>query len=266
MKLTGKVAIVTGGTSGIGAATVRRFVADGARVANLDLRPNPSADSEMVRSFLCDVSSSSMVDEAFAAVVDHFGRLDVLVNNAGALGQEEYGQVALRMSAQAREFREGGRISTPLDAVSRLTDEQWRRMIATQLDGTFYCARAAMRIFAPQGSGVIVNMASIAGLIGVAGNPHYSAAKGGILAFTRSLAKEAIQQGVRVNAVAPGYVGTPLREFVPEELRKSQLASTPIGRLATADEIAATVAFLVSDDARYVIGETLTVTGGAVTL
>lgn len=266
MKLTGKVAIVTGGTSGIGAATVRRFVADGAQVANLDLRPNAAADSDMVHSFFCDVSSSAMVDEAFAAVVAHFGRLDIVVNNAGALGEEEYGQVALRMSAQAKEFRDSGRISTPLDAVARLTDEQWRRMIATQLDGTFYCARAAMRILAPQNAGVIVNMASIAGLIGVAGNPHYSAAKGGILGFTRSLAKEAILQGVRVNAVAPGFVDTPLREIVPEELRKSQLASTPIGRLATADEIASTIAFLVSDDARYVVGETLTVTGGAVTL
>jgi 3-oxoacyl-[acyl-carrier protein] reductase len=266
VKLEGKVAIVTGGTSGIGAATVRRLAADGARVANLDLRPDPAGDSENVRSFLCDVSSSAKVDAAFAAVVDHFGQLDILVNNAGALGLEEYGQVAIRMSAQAKEFAETGRIATPLEAVSRLTDEQWRRMLATHLDGTFYCSRAAMRLFARQNSGVIVNMASIAGLLGVAGNPHYSAAKGGILAFTRSLAKEAIQQGVRVNAIAPGFVDTPLRENVPEALRRAQLAGTPIGRVATADEVASTVAFLVSEDARYVIGETLTVAGGAVTI
>ena len=147
----------------------------------------------------------------------------------------------------------------------RLTDDEWRRMLAIHLDGTFYCTRAAVRAMAPRGRGVIVNMSSICGLEGCTGHPHYSAAKAAVLGFTKAAAKELIVQGIRVNAVAPGHVGD--RDAAGRDQRRARAiaASTPAGRLAEPDEIAGTVAFLASDDAGYFVGAVLSPNGGLVT-
>jgi 3-oxoacyl-[acyl-carrier protein] reductase len=147
----------------------------------------------------------------------------------------------------------------------RLQDDEWRRMLAIHLDGTFYCTRAAVRFMAPRGGGAVVNMSSVCGLEGCTGHPHYSAAKAAILGFTKSAAKELIVQGIRINAVAPGHVGTSTLQGEISEERQAIANSTPAGRLADPDEIAATVAFLASEDASYFVGAVLSPNGGLVT-
>src|SRR5919198_421247 len=149
---------------------------------------------------------------------------------------------------------ETGRAATPLDALVRLTDAEWRLVLGVHLDGTFFCSRAAARSMGPRGTGVIVNMASVCGIEGCAGHPHYSAAKAAILGFTRATATELIVQGIRVNAVAPGHVGTSTLHDTLDESRRVVAASTPAGRLADPDEVAGTVAFLASEDAGYFVG------------
>jgi 3-oxoacyl-[acyl-carrier protein] reductase len=268
LRLEGKVAAVTGGGAGIGAAMCRRFAAEGATVAALDIAL-PSAQEtvdEMGGGFavVADVSDSAAVETAIAAVERELGPLDILVNNAGAVGVAHVQRVTPLLERQREEAARGA-IETPLDALVRLSDEEWRKILAVHLDGTFYCTRAAVRSMAQRGSGVIVNMASICGLEGCTGHPHYSAAKAGILGFTRSAAKELIVQGIRVNAVAPGFVDTSRLRGALDPGRQAQAMRTPAGRLGTPEEIAATVAFLASDDAAYFVGATLSPNGGLVT-
>jgi 3-oxoacyl-[acyl-carrier protein] reductase len=210
------------------------------------------------------VSDSASVDEAFRGIAADLGEPDVLVNNAGAIGLDHLRRVT-PLVARQREEAAGEGVKTPLDALVRLTDDEWRRMLAIHLDGTFYCTRAAVRTMAPRGRGVIVNMASICGLEGCIGHPHYSAAKAGILGFTKAAAKELIVQGIRVNAVAPGHVDTSTLKSDISEQRSAIARSTPAGRLATPDEVAATVAFLAGDDAAFYVGAVLSPNGGLVT-
>ncbi len=172
-------------------------------------------------------------------------------------------RVAPALRRQREELAQTGRASTPLDALVRLTDEEWRLVMSVHLDGTFYCSRAAARSMGPRGSGVIVNMASVCGIEGCTGHPHYSAAKAAILGFTRATAKELIVQGIRVNAIAPGFIDT---GGALDAGRHPQVARTPAGRLGTPEEVAATVAFLASDDAAYYVGATLSPNGGLVTV
>jgi 3-oxoacyl-[acyl-carrier protein] reductase len=265
----GKVAVVTGGGRGIGRAICLRLAAEGARVAVLDIRraTAEAAADELDGGGLaveCDVSDSASVDAAFAAVEAELGPVDVLVNNAGAVGGAHLERVLPLLERQRAEAAEG-QVRTPLDALVRISDDEWRRLLAVHLDGTFYCTRAAARSMAARGSGVIVNMSSVCGLEGCTGHPHYSAAKAAILGFTKSVAKELIVQGIRVNAVAPGHVGTNALQETLAESRRVVAASTPAGRLADPDEIAGTVAFLASDDAGYFVGAVLSPNGGLVT-
>jgi 3-oxoacyl-[acyl-carrier protein] reductase len=169
------------------------------------------------------------------------------------------------MEQQLSEAAAGG-VTTALDATVQLTDEEWRRMLSIHLDGTFHCTRAALRSMAQRGSGVIVNIASICGMEGCTGAPHYSAAKAGILGFTRAVAKEVILQGVRVNAIAPGYIDTPLLDPMSETVRQATVVQTPIGRLGTAKEIAALALYLATDEAAFFVGATLSPNGGYVTV
>ena len=269
MRMQDRVALVTGGASGIGAAIARAFDAEGARVAVLDLDLDAAHRvAEGLAHGLavgCDVTDRAAVDAAVDEVTQHWGTLDVLVNNAGAVGREEAERLTPRMEAQRAETATG-RVTTALDAALDLTDEQWRRTLASHLDGTFYCTRAALRVMSPRGSGVIVNMASICGLIGCAGAPHYSAAKAGVLGFTRAVAKDVIRHGIRVNAVAPGYVDTPFLEVQTPAFKAAQALAKPIGRLGTPEEVAAAVLFLAGDDASFFVGETLSPNGGLVTI
>src|SRR6202166_2391415 len=234
MKLDGKVAIVTGGGAGIGEAICHRLAAEGGRGAALDI-PLPAAQQTIKAigdglAAEVDVSRSAAVDAAFAGVERDLGPVDILVNNAGAVGLDHVRRVSPLLERQRAEMAAVGRVETPLDAVVRLTDEEWRQLMAVHLDGTFYCTRAAVRSMAARATGVIVNMASICGIEGCTGHPHYSAAKAGILGFTRSAAKELIVQGIRVNAVAPGFVDTSRLKNSLGRRRQAELARTPAGR------------------------------------
>lgn len=271
MLFADKVCVVTGGSSGIGEAIVRAFDAQGAQTVILDVdRDRGFALTEEIENatFLdCDVSSSDAVDRAFESIATRYGRLDVLVNNAGIVGTDEYQRVQEKREIQFAEIAQNGRISTPLRATVSLTDAQWKRMFAIHLDGTFYCSRTAIRQMETQATGgVIINMGSIAGLDGGLGNPHYAAAKAGILGFTRAVAKEVITQNIRVNAVAPGFIDTPLRDTIRAGVQRAQIAATPIGRPARAEEVASVVLFLASDESSYVVGETISPNGGFITI
>jgi 3-oxoacyl-[acyl-carrier protein] reductase len=266
-RFEGKVAAVTGGGSGIGEAICKRLAAEGARVAALDIAL-PSAEETVAElgggiAVAADVSDSASVDQAVAEVERELGPLDVFVNNAGAVGLEHIRRVQPRLDQQKEELLSGP-AKTPLDALVRLQDEEWRMLLSIHLDGTFYGTRAAARSMAA-GGGAIVNMASICGIEGCVGHPHYSAAKAGILGFTRSVAKELIVQDIRVNAVAPGFIDTSRLRGDLDSRRQAEANRTPAGRLGEPEEVAATVAFLASEDAAYYVGATLSPNGGLVT-
>ena len=270
MRLDGKVAAVTGGAAGIGKAICLRLAAEGARIAVLDLQPGPARATVALAggrgiAVQADVSDSAAVDAAVARIESELGPLDVFVNNAGASGADHIVRVNERLAAQRAEAA-AGHIQTPLDALVRLSDAEWRRLLSVHLDGTFYGTRAAARSMVSRGTGAIVNIASICGIEGCTGHPHYSAAKAGILGFTRSVAKELIVQGVRVNAVAPGYIDTATERGELDTRRRDMALSTPAGRLGTPEEVAATVAFLACEESSYFVGATLSPNGGLVTV
>jgi 3-oxoacyl-[acyl-carrier protein] reductase len=260
MRLQGRVAAVTGGGGGIGRAICERFAAEGALVAALDLdvKDAPGLGLEV------DVTDSAGFEAALERVEAELGPLAILVNNAGAVGGAHLRRVTPRLEEQRQE-RLAGEVRTPLDALVRLSDEEWSQLLRVHLDGTFFGTRAAARLMTPRGRGAIVNMASVCGLEGCTGHPHYSAAKAGILGFTRSVAKELIVQGIRVNALAPGFVDTAKLRGTVDATRRTMAATTPAGRLAEPEEIAAAAAFLASDDASYFVGATLSPNGGLVT-
>jgi len=265
--VAGRVIVITGGGRGIGAETARLLAAEGARVAIGDVDGELVKQTAMelgVAGFPVDVTDAAGFASFLDAATEALGPIDVLVNNAGAVGGPHLERVVPLLEAQRLEALSDG-VKTPLDALVRLGDDEWRRLLAVHLDGTFFCTRAAARLMAPRGRGVIVNMASVCGIEGCTGHPHYSAAKAGILGFTKAVAKELIVQGVRVNAVAPGHVDTSKLRGELDASRRVIAAHTPAGRLAQPEEIAATVAFLASDDGAYYVGATLSPNGGLVT-
>jgi 3-oxoacyl-[acyl-carrier protein] reductase len=266
MKLEDQVVIVTGGGSGIGEAICRRFDDEGAQVAVLDVRAEPAerVSGELTHNSVVlevDVRDSKAVDAAVDSVVERYGRLDVLVNNAGIAGGDEAIRSGQRLAQRVREAA-AGKVETHMEATVGITDDQFRLMIETHLFGTFHCTRAALRHMTGRGSGAIVNIGSRCGQEGCMMLPHYSAAKGAIHAFTRAVAVDVAAQGVRVNAVAPGFVETPINDFLPEEAIASAIAATPIERVGTAAEIAAVALFLASDDASFMYGQVLGPNGG----
>src|SRR5260370_3777965 len=242
-----RVAVVTGGGAGIGEAICHRLAAEGARLAALDI--SLPAVQQVIkaigdgRAAEVDVSDSAAVDAAMAGVERDLGPVGILVNNAGAVGLDHARGVTPLLERQRAEMA-AGKVETPLDALVRLSDEEWRHLLAVHLDGTFYCTRAAVRSMSARGTGVIVNMASICGIEGCTGHPHYSAAKAGILGFTRAAAKELIVQGIRVNAVAPGFIDTPPLKGALDPGRQAEAARTPPRPLRAPAAIAAAVAVL----------------------
>lgn len=264
--MDGKIAVVTGGGSGLGEAIAKRLAADGAVVAVADINGDAArrvADEigGKAQPVAFDVADAAAAAEAIDAVAAEHGRLDILVNNAGiAPDRPEIRERGMANMAA----RMGGAEPVPLEATSTLTDAEWDRMIRVHLYGAFNCTRAALRHMERQRSGAIVNMASIAGLAGLASAPDYSAAKGGIIAFTKAVAGEVAPIGIRVNAVAPAFIDTPLLDPFDATLKAMLTLRTPLGRLGTAEEVAAVVAFLASDQAGYSVGEVVTVTGGFV--
>ena len=238
----GKVVIVTGAASGIGEATARRFVAEGAKVALIDRdeasleKVAKSLPTDQVMVQAADVSDSRAVDGMIATVVGRFGRLDVIVNNAGV--------------------HEGG------DPVS-ITDEKWRKVMSTDIDGVFYGCRAALPHL-EKTKGSIVNTASVSGTGGDWGMSPYNAAKGAVVNLTRALALDLGKKGIRVNAVCPSLTRTGMTEDMMDD--KKLLAKfaerIPLGRVCEPQEVAAVIAFLASDDASFMTGANVAVDGG----
>jgi 3-oxoacyl-[acyl-carrier protein] reductase len=267
-RLQGKVALVTGAARGLGLAIARRFVEEGAQVVINDVDPVSAEKAAAPLGGVgigADVSDSAAVRRMFAAAQERFGRLDVLVNNAGISGVENDPELRAkfrdRQLQQAAELAAGGPIKTHLDAAVEVTDEQWRRMLAVHLDGTFFCSREALKLMNPQLSGNIINMGSIMGTAGGAGAVAYCAAKAGILGFTRSLAREVVTRNIRVNAIAPGWIDTDMTAFL-DDLRPVIEAGTPMQRLGDADDIAWAAVYLASEEAKFVTGQVLSPNGG----
>ncbi len=197
------------------------------------------------------MSPTGEVNSAVGNIVNDYGRLDILANVAGTDDRESKRAIGEHLAA-----------GTPLDITSKLTDDQWRRMMSVNIDGVFYLMRAALQVMLVQESGSIINVASLAGVIGQAGLPHYSASKAAVLALTRSVAKEVADRGVRVNAIAPGAIQTPMFGRSP-----AGLASTiPMKRIGGPEEIASVATFLASSESSYVTGETINVNGGMLTV
>ena len=267
-RLQGKVALVTGGGSGLGEAICRRFAEEGATVVVNDLRStNADAVASAIggKAMAFDVSDSKAVAAGFVQVAEQFGRLDVLVNNAGIglrLTPTEYQERADRGLQQLAELQAGGPVTTFVDVTVDLTDEEWREMLAIHLDGTFYCTREALKIMNPQMHGAIVNMGSIMGTAGGGGAPHYCAAKAAILGLTRSVAREVVLRNIRVNAIAPGYIDTPLLDPIAPEMKQMIAMQTPMQRLGEADDIAWAAVYLASEEAKFVTGQVLSPNGG----
>jgi NAD(P)-dependent dehydrogenase (short-subunit alcohol dehydrogenase family) len=235
---TAPVAVVTGGGSGIGRASVDRLKSDGFTVAVLDVTDDPDAQCDL--GVHADVTQPADVARAFAQVVDAFGRVDLLVNNAGITG-----------SSEATVCH-----TTPI--------EEWDRVVAVNVRGPFLCTREVLPVMLRQGSGHVITIASVAGLVAFPGRCAYTASKGAAVQFTKSLAVDYAADGIRANAVCPGFVATPMTQWrldVPE-LRAKVEANIPLGRVATADQIADAVAALASARLGYVTGHTLVVDGG----
>ena len=252
MKLEGRVAWVTGGGSGLGRAISERFAAEGAVVAVNDVnREGAEATVAGLKgsghlAVLGDVSDSAAVAAMAAEIDASCGRLDVLVNNAGVE----------RVPGDGMDrILETGLI-TP-----EMPDAGWTRMLEIHLNGSFFCAREALRRMLEAGSGSIINMSSITGLSGM-GPTHYSTAKAGLLGLTRSLAREVGPRGVRVNAICPGVIETPMTHAMPEPVLQGMIGATPLGRLGTPEDIAGAALYLASDDASFVTGQWLSPNGG----
>lgn len=265
-RLEGRTALITGGGAGLGAAMARRFHEEGARVVVNDLDPGTAkvvAEEVGGSSYAADVSDSEAVRAMFEEVGRTLGRLDILVNNAGIGSQdaESTARFNAKSLAQAAEVAAGGPIQTHLDRTVELSDAEWHRMIGVHLDGTFFCCREGLKIMSPQMSGSIINLGSIMGTAGGGGLPDYCAAKGGILALTRSLAREVASRGIRVNAIAPGWIETAMTDPVGD-IRPLLEAQTPLGRFGEPDDIAWAAVYLASDEAKFVTGQVLSPNGG----
>lgn len=243
--LSGKTALVTGAARGIGRAIAVRLAQAGADVAVCDLDASwleetaaaIRAAGRRVETFACDVSRADQVEAGVNVVAQAWGRLDVLVNNAGI---------------------------TRDTFLARMSEADWDAVLNVNLKGAFLFTKAASRWMLKQRSGSIVNIASVIGIIGNAGQANYAASKGGLIALTRTVARELASRNVRANAVAPGFIRTAMTDKLPDELRNRMLSSIPLGRFGEPDDVARVVLFLASDDSAYVTGQVISVCGGMV--
>ncbi|MCW8131789.1 MAG: 3-oxoacyl-ACP reductase FabG [Planctomycetota bacterium] len=245
MNFTGKVAVVTGGARGIGKAISKRLSDLGADVAILGRNVEAaqafaaelSAGGRRAKGYACDISDAKQVDAAIEEVVKDFGKIDVLVNNAGI---------------------------TQDGLLMRMSDEAWSKVLETNLTGVFRAIRAVARPMLKARSGAIVNIGSVVGLIGNAGQANYCAAKAGLIGLTQSAAREFGPRGVRVNAVAPGLIETDMTANLSDDQKKGLTGNLPLGRAGKPEDVAGVVAFLAGDDAAYITGQVLAVDGGMV--
>jgi len=244
MRLKEKVAIITGSARGIGQATALKFAAEGAKVVvcDLDRKAVDQVVAEIAGQggqaigFTVNVTDKASIAAMVKGVTDKYGRIDVLVNNAGIVD----------------------------DAMLRkMTDDQFERVIDINLKGTYNCARAVVDIMIAQGAGVILNASSVVGLYGNFGQTNYAASKFGVIGMAKTWARELGRKGIRANAVCPGFVETTILKTIPQKVMQAMIDRVPLGRLAKPEEIANTYAFLASDEASYINGAVIEVSGGA---
>ncbi|MGC1341188.1 MAG: SDR family NAD(P)-dependent oxidoreductase [Candidatus Binataceae bacterium] len=251
MRLKDKVVMITGGGSGLGREMGLTFAREGAKIAVNDIRPesaqNVATEIERAggkaRPLVADVSSSAAVKKMFAEFVAAFGTIDILINNAGI--------------GRTRETSE-------ISGLQDLADEDWHKMLATHLDSTFYCTREALKLMIPRKSGRVINLGSIAGTTGLGGAVAYSAAKGGIISFTKALAKEVVGYGILVNCIAPGFIETPMTAPITGEMKQYFTQLTPMGRFGEPRDIACAALFLASDESNFMVGQVVSPNGGYV--
>jgi 3-oxoacyl-[acyl-carrier protein] reductase len=243
--LENKIALVTGAARGIGQAIALQLASDGADLALCDVKVEWLAETaakvqalgRRVETYAMDVANGAAVGEAVTKVAADFGRIDVLVNNAGI---------------------------TRDTLLIRMTEEDWDAVLDINLKGAFLVTKAVVKYMMKQRSGAIVNIASVVGIMGNAGQANYTASKAGLIALTKTTAKELGSRNVRVNAVAPGFIRTAMTDKLSEQAKEAMLRNVPLGRPGEPEDVAKAVAFLASDAAAYVNGQTLAVCGGMV--
>ena len=235
--LTGRVALITGATGGIGAAIAKKIKQAGATVV-VSGRNVAKMDAEFDDSYIkipCDLATEGGAVELIMETIERAGKIDILINNAGI---------------------------TKDTLLMRMSDEQFEDVINTNLRSCFKMCRAAIMPMMKNRYGRIINMASIIGVIGGAGQANYAASKGGMIAMTKSIAAEVASRGITANAIAPGFIKTPMTDVLPEELKKTYLSQIPAGRFGEPDDIANACVFLASDEASYINGQVLHINGG----
>jgi len=240
-----QIAIVTGAGRGIGESIAKALAAGGGKVACVSRSDSASKVTQAInaaypgtaRAYTVDVADKKAVEAVSAQIFADFGKVDILVNNAGIT-------------------RDG--------LAMRMSEEDWDAVIDTNLKGAFNFIQAVMRPMIKQRSGRIINIASVAGLVGNAGQANYAASKAGLIGLSKTLARELAGRGITVNAVAPGFIKTDMTDVLPEAIKTSVVGQIPMGRFGNPEDIAAAVAFLASADASYITGQTLTVDGGMV--
>lgn len=241
--LKDRIAVITGGSNGIGKATVMKFLSEGAKVIIWDIVKDKGEEleSELKKEgfdiYFQEVNTSDFeaVEKATQETISKYGRIDILINNAGIT-----------------------RDATLL----KMTQEQWQQVINVNLNGVYNCTRCIAPVMAENGFGVILNASSVVGLYGNFGQTNYSATKAGVIAMTKTWAKELGRKGVRVNAVAPGFILTDMVKLMPEEVLAKMAAKVPLQTLGEPEDIANIYAFLASDQAKYISGATISVDGG----
>lgn len=244
--ITDKVAVVTGSSRGIGAGIAQLLAAQGAKVV-VNHRNSPDGAEEVVAAIKdnggqavaiqADVSDSGQAQALIKSAIDTFGQIDILVNNAG---------------------------TTRDKLIMTMKDEDWDIVLNSNLSSVYHCSKAVVRPMMKKRSGRIINITSVVGLTGQAGQTNYAASKAGIIGFTKALAKEVGSRNITVNAVAPGFIPTALTDVLPEQQIQAIVETTPVGRLGTIEEVAAAVLFLASDEAAFITGQVLSVDGGLV--
>lgn len=265
MKLKGRAAIVTGAGRGIGRAIVQRLTSEGALVAALDINADDAHESGGALALPCDVTDAASVANAVAEARKAFGRLDIAVANAGIGAAPGDGSEPFyaAMAERNAELAEKGSSDIFVDQLIHMEDKGWAGVMEVNIGGAFRLAREFVRVLAKDGNpGCIVNISSTSAQSGE-GSPHYCASKAAIIGLTRQLARELAPRKIRVNAVAPGPTNTPVMQGIPDAWIKSMEAGIPLGRMADPAEIAATVAFLASDDASFVNGSVLVANGAS---